>query len=197
MGTAVLDPETEIERYTDDETRSALAIAFFRAFLYDLVLCEDEIDAGALRQWEEILRGGPVRDYAITRYYRAIAEAKRRARNPANIAAYLVYRMSHGGHPENPNAIFEDGANSDARRCIGCSAPIDEGRRARMVERIDGGYRLADVRTPFDCEDLVGTHLTQEDVSRFVGHEVSFSYQGRMIERIYEELEQEESRSWL
>lgn len=187
MAFVVLEREGEP---ATDESAASLAAAFFRACLYDLVLCEDDLDEVELRRWEAILRGGAVRDYSITRYYKAIVEAKRRSRNPANIAAYLIYRMSHGGHPERPG-ISEDGA--EERLCIGCSAPVDEARRQEMVERIDHGLYLDQVRTPLDCEALVETHLTQAEVSRLVGHEVSFSYQERMIERIYRELEREEA----
>jgi len=183
-----------IERDSSGPSRadaSALAVAFFRACLYDIALCRDDLDEGVLRRWEQILRGGQVRQYSITRYFRAFVEAKRRLRNPTNIAAYLIYKLSHGAHPDRPGELGER-PETGSQRCIACSAPIDEERRRRMVERISGGYRLKDLKTPIDCEELVATHLTQEEVCRFVGHEVSFSYQERLIRRIYEELEHEE-----
>jgi len=188
MATTVLDDIPAAEG-TQSETGGALAVAFFRACLYDLVLCEGELDPPSMRQWEAILRGGDVRDYAITRYFRAIAEAKRRVRKPANISAHLVYRLSHGGPMDALDDAWADEISTDGPHCIGCSAPVDQDRRKAMVERIDKGYRLKHVETPFDCDELVGTHLTQAEVSRFVGHEVSFSYQERMIQEIYEELE--------
>lgn len=191
MAVAVRRSRTEND--VDDERAAALATAFFRASLYDLILCHDELEVDALRRWETILKGGAVSDYSITRYYRAIARAKGRTRNPTNIVAFLVYRMSHGGHPERPGLEADDGSEREGRRCIACGVPLDEERRERMVERIEQGERLNGLRTPFDCEELVDTHLTQEEVSRFVDHEVSFSYQERMIERIYQELEQEET----
>ena len=172
---------------------AALAEAFFRSVLYDLILCHDEVDVGVLRRWEFILRGGRVHEYAITRYFQAIAEAKRRARNPENIAAYLLYRVSHGAPPElgEPLALAKD-KEGGSRRCIACSAPVDEARREAMVRRIRGGLRLRDVHTLLDCEEFVGTHLTQEEMFELVGHEVSFSYQEKKIEEIYRELEREE-----
>jgi len=194
MATTVLEDIPAAEG-TQSETGGALAVAFFRACLYDLVLCEDELDPPAMREWEAILRGGDVHDYAVTRYFRAIAEAKRRVRKPSNISAYLVYRLSHGGPMDAHDDAWADEIRTDGPHCIGCSAPVDPERRQAMVERIDAGYRLADVETPFDCDDLVGTHLTQAEVSRFVGHEISFSYQERMIQSIYEELEAGETDS--
>lgn len=160
----------------------AVAEAFFRSVLYDLILCHDEVDAAVLRRWEFILRRSVVSDYSISRYFEAIAEAKRRARNPENIAAYLLYRVSHGSPPQAEK-------RSPVRRCIACSAPVDEARREAMVRRIRDGLRLQDLRTPLDCEDFVGTHLTQEEMFELVGHEVSFSYQEKKIEEIYRELE--------
>ena len=175
---------------------AALAEAFFRTVLYDLILCHDRVDAGVLRRWEFILRGGRVRDYTITRYFRAIAEAKRRARNPENIAAYLLYRASHGSPPAPEGEKVPAGAGAGGgpgrHRCIACSAPVDEARRQAMVRRIREGLRLRDIRTLLDCEDFVGTHLTQEEMFELVGHEVSFSYQEKKIEEIYRELEQQE-----
>lgn len=194
MATTVLEDIPAAEG-TKSETGGALAVAFFRACLYDLVLCEDELDPPAMRQWEAILRGGDVHDFAITRYFRAIAEAKRRVRKPANIAAYLIYRLSHGGPMDAMDDDWADEISTDGPHCIGCSAPVDRERRGAMVERINAGYRLAQVETPFDCDELVGTHLTQAEVSQFVGHEVSFSYQERMIQEIYAEMEASESDS--
>lgn len=188
MATIVLDDIPAAEEAQSD-TGSALAVAFFRACLYDLVLCEDELDPSSMRQWETILRGGDVRDYAITRYFRAIAEAKRRVRKPANISAYLVYRLSHGGPMDALDDAWADEISTEGPHCIGCSAPVDQQRRSSMVERIDSGFRLPQIATPFDCDEFVGTHLTQAEVSRLVGREVSFSYQERMIRSIYEELD--------
>ena len=194
MATTVLDDISAADG-TQSETGGALAVAFFRACLYDLVLCEEELDPSSMRQWETILRGGDVRDYVITRYFRAIAEAKRRVRKPANIAAYLIYRLSHGGPIDALDDSWADEINANGPHCIGCSAPVDAERRRSMVRRIEDGYRLKQVETPFDCDEIVGTHLTQSEVSRFVGHEVSFSYQERMIRDIYEELEAAEADS--
>lgn len=188
MATTLLEDIPAAEG-THPETGGTLAVAFFRACLYDLVLCEDELDPPAMRQWEAILRGGDVHDFAITRYFRAIAEAKRRVRKPVNIAAYLIYRLSHGGPMNAMDDEWAEAISTDGPNCIGCSAPVDLERRGGMMDRINAGYRLAQVETPFDCDELVGTHLTQAEVSRFVGHEVSFSYQERMIQDIYEELE--------
>ena len=176
-------------RSTEEAQAAEFAVVFYRSCLYDIVLCHDDLDAGVLRRWERILRGGGVRDYSISRYFQAIVEAKRRMRNPDNLAAYLLYRISHGGSLEH--------LEERARRCIACSAPVDEGRRARMAERIHAGYRLPDVRTPLDCEDFVSTHLTQEEMFEFVGHEVSFSYQEKRIQQLYDDLERAEAESHL
>ena len=179
------------ESTIEEQEAATLAVAFFRTVLYDLVLCRDDLDEDVLKRWERVLRGGQVRDYTITRYFRAIAEAKRRMRAPENLSAYLLYRLSHGGHPERPGWEFEPKLPPGVRRCIACSAPIDEERRARMVERIQRGYRLRDVKTPLDCEEFVGTHLTQAEMFELVGHEVSFSYQEKRIQEVYEELERQ------
>lgn len=189
--------ERQSNHSTSEENAVALAIAFFRACLYDIALCQSDLNEEILRQWERILRGGRVQDYSITRYFQAIAGAKKRLRNPSNTVAYVIYKMSHGGHPETPGAEFHEQHSQDARHCIACSAPIDEGRRQRMVERITQGYRLKDVKTPLDCDELVNTHLTQEEIFQFVGHEVSFSHQEKKIQEIYEELERREARSKL
>lgn len=184
-----------IEREASQFAREAstLAIAFFRVCLYDLVLCQQDLDKEVLRRWERILRGGFVKDYSITRYFLALVEAKRRLRNPINVVAYLIYKMSHGGLPDRPG---EDPDHAIGKsRCIACSAPIDEERRRRMLKRIEDGYRVRDLKTPLDCEEIVNTHLTQEEVFRFVGHEVSFSYQEQKIQEIYEELERQEAEA--
>ena len=189
--------ERQSSNFTREEDAVALAIAFFRACLYDIALCQSDLNEKILRQWERILRGGRVDDYSITRYFQAIAGAKKRLRNPTNTVAYVIYKMSHGGHPEQLSTEFEEQNDQNSRHCIACSAPIDEERRQRMVKRIEQGYRLKDVKTPLDCDEIVNTHLTQEEIFQFVGHEVSFSYQEKKIQEIYDELERQEARSQL
>jgi len=184
--------ERRSSTFAAEEEASQLAVAFFRSCLYDIALGETDLDLDTLRQWERILKRGEVHDFGITRYYQAIAETKARLRNPINVAAYLMYRMSHGDQPD-PSALELDEAQSDGiRHCIACSAPIDEDRRSQMLDRIKEGFRIKQVKTPYDIEQIVNTHLTQEEMCQFVGHEVSFSYQERKIMETYDKLEQQE-----
>ena len=185
--------ERKSSTFAAEEEASALAVAFFRSCLYDIALCEKDLNVNILRRWEGILRGGQVRDYSITRYYQAICETKSRLRNPTNITAYLIYKMSHGGHADYATKPVNGDEENGVRRCIGCSALIDETRRKQMLERIEAGLKIDDVRTPFDLEDMLNTHLTQEEMCKFVGHEVSFSYQERKIQEMYDELEMKET----
>ena len=185
--------ERRSSTFAADEEASQLAVAFFRSCLYDIALCERDLDLDSLRQWESILRGGEVADFSITRYYHAIAETKARLRTPLNVSAYLMYRMSHGDQPD-PAAVDESEISTDGvRHCIACSAPINESRRERMLERIENGYRIKEVKTPYDVEEIVNTHLTQEEMCKFVGHEVSFSYQERKIMEMYEQLQERDA----
>lgn len=167
-----------------------LAIAVFRSCVYEIVLCQTDLDWDALRRWEFILKGGEVKYYSITRRFQAFARAKQRARNPENISAYLIYRLSHGGAgPEDGLALDEE--TTDHQRgphCISCGSLIDQARRARMLERIRAGFRMSDLKVPIDCEELVNTHLTQAEMNEFVGHQVSFSYQEKLINEAFDEL---------
>ena len=182
--------ERKSSTFAADEEVSQLAVAFFRSCLYDIALCETDLDLDVLRQWENILRGGEVHDYSITRYYLAISQTKSRLRNSMNISAYLMYRMSHGDEPDPSLAELDGNSEDGARHCIACSAPIDEERRQAMLDRITEGYRIKQVKTAFDVEEIVNTHLTQEEMCQFVGHEVSFSYQERKILETYATLEE-------
>jgi hypothetical protein len=159
-----------------------LAIAFFRSCVFDIILCDHHLDENALRQWEFILRGAEVRDYSVTRRFMAMVEAKKRMRKPENMSAYLIYKISHGGFSE-PHAE----QNASGPHCIGCSAPVDVARHDAMVKRIKSGLRLKQIQT-IDCAEFVNTHLTQEEMNEFIGHELSFSYQETKIEEVYEEL---------
>jgi hypothetical protein len=179
--------------FAAEKEAGTMAVAFFRSCLYDIALCEKDLDVEVLRRWEWILRGGQVHDYSITRYYQAIADTKARLRNPTNISAYLIYKMTHGGHPDQEIADLNGDESEGIRRCIACSAPIDEERRRNMLGKIKCGYRLKDVKTPYDIDEMVNTHLTQEEMCTFVGHEVSFSYQEKKIQETYDELEQNET----
>ena len=178
--------------FAAEKEAGTMAVAFFRSCLYDIALCEKDLDVEVLRRWEWILRGGQVQDYSITRYYKAIAQTKARLRNPTNISAYLIYKMTHGGHPDQEIANLSGDEIAGIRRCIACSAPIDEERRRKMLEKIETGYQINDVKTPFDIDEMVNTHLTQEEMCMFVGHEVSFSYQEKKIQEMYNELEEKE-----
>jgi hypothetical protein len=53
------------------------------------------------------------------------------------------------------------------------------------------------VKAPLDCDEIVNTHLTQEEIFQFVGHEVSFSYQEKKIQEIYDEFERQQAKSQL
>ncbi|MCI2429713.1 hypothetical protein LM602_00025 [Candidatus Acetothermia bacterium] len=173
-----------------------LAIAIFRSCVYELVLCETELDWQALRRWEFILKGADVRDYAITRRFQAFAEAKKRLRNPENVAAYLLYRLSHGGADSEEQALVTERGQADQQgpHCIACGGPMDLSRRQKMLERIEQGLRLKDIKNPLDCEDFIHTHLTQAEMGKFIGHQVSFSYQERIISEIFDELAEQNAR---
>lgn len=166
-----------------------LAIAVFRSCVYEIALCETDLDWDALRRWEFILKRGEVKDYAITRRFQAFARAKQRARNPENLSAYLLYRLSHGGAgPEDGLVLDEETEQQKGAHCITCGGLIDPARRARMLERIRAGFRMSDLKVPIDCEELVNTHLTQAEMNEFVGHQVSFSYQEKLINEAFDEL---------
>jgi hypothetical protein len=47
---------------------------------------------------------------------------------------------------------------------------------------------MSDLKVPLDCEEFVNTHLTQAEMSEFVGHQVSFSYQEKLINEAFDEL---------
>jgi hypothetical protein len=159
-----------------------LAIAFFRSVIFDIILCDNQFDEEALKRWEFILRGGDVQEYTVTRRFQAIVEAKKRLRKPENISAFLIYRISHGSFSE-----LHEEQNANGPHCIGCSTSMDIARREAMVKRIKQGLRLKHLHT-LDCAEFVHTHLTQEEMNEFIGHELSFSYQEAKIEEIYEEL---------
>lgn len=167
-----------------------LAIAVFRSCVYEIALCQTDLDWEALRRWEFILKSGDVKDYAITRRFQAFARAKQRARNPENVSAYLLYRLSHGGAGPEDGLILDEAPNHQQKgpHCITCGGLIDQNRRARMLERIRAGFRMADLKVPIDCEELVNTHLTQAEMNEFVGHQVSFSYQEKLINEAFDEL---------
>ena len=103
-----------------------------------------------------------------------------------------MYRMSHGEEPDPSLSDLSGNAQDGSRHCIACSAPIDELRRQSMLDRITEGYRIKQVKTAYDVEEIVNTHLTQEEMCQFVGHEVSFSYQERKILETYAKLEENE-----
>lgn len=172
-----------------------LAIAVFRSCIYEIALCQTELDWEALRRWELILRGGEVKEYSITRRFQAFAQAKRRARNPENVSAYLLYRISHGGAEEGVLLDEEADTKQIGPHCIACGGLIDEARRKRMLDKIRQGFRMSDLKIPLDCEELVNTHLTQAEMCEFVGHQVSFSYQEKVIEEAFEELALQNARS--
>jgi hypothetical protein len=165
-----------------------LAIAVFRSCVYEIALCEMELDWEALRRWELILRGGDVKEYLITRRFQAFAQAKRRARNRDNVSAYLLYRLSHGGAGPDEGLLIDDETTEKGPHCIACGGLIDMTRRTQMLARIRQGFRMTNLTVPLDCEDLVNTHLTQAEMCEFVGHQVSFSYQERIINEAFDEL---------
>jgi hypothetical protein len=63
-----------------------------------------------------------------------------------------------------------------------------------MLERIRAGFRMSDLKVPLDCEEFVNTHLTQAEMNEFIGHQVSFSYQEKLINEAFDELIEQERR---
>ncbi len=185
-----------MEKISDRLEPTQLAIAVFRSYVYEIALCQTDLDWEALQRWEFILRGGNVKDYSITRRFQAFAQAKKRARNPENIAAYLLYRLSHGRTSPGEGLLLDEETADHQKgpHCIGCSGLIDQTRRTHMLERIRQGFRMSDLTVPLDCEDLVNTHLTQAEMCEFVGHQVSFSYQEKLINEIFDELAAQKAR---
>lgn len=191
----------------DPEGVRALARELFRLCFLKLMVCQpacqpDEISS--LKLWEELYfaecsvssptssrQVQPAIHYPITRRVLAYQRAKERARNPVDIRALLVYEISHGTEEV---AEKEDAPEGPCRghACKKCGDPIDSNKRHELLKRIEKGYRLWQLRSLRAADEIVGTHLTHEDVFRFTGYEVNLDRLRReVIIPLYDQLESE------
>lgn len=180
----------------DPEGVKALVRELFRFCFLKLVICHPACQPNqisSLKQWEELYlaESSASSHYPITRRLLAYQRAKERARNPVDIRALLVYEISHGTEevPEKEDAP-EDLCRGHA--CKKCGDPINPTRRQRLLERIEKGYRLWQLRSIRAADEIMGTHLTHEDVFRFTGYEVNLDRLRReVIGPLYDQLESE------
>lgn len=201
----------------DPEGVGALARALFRHCFLKIMICKqacqpDEISS--LKLWEELYSTGPSSDdpisrqapafqavssepitrYPATRRVLAYQQAKQRARNPTDIRALLVYEVSHGTEDvaESEGDGCESEASSKAHACRKCGGPVDYAKRQTLLERIEKGYRLWQLRSIRAADEIVGTHLTRDEVFKFTGYEVNFDrLKQKVIKPIYDQLESE------
>lgn len=190
-----------------------LARELFRLCFLKLMICQsacqpDEISS--LKLWEELYfaecgvsshtssrRTQPAIHYPITRRILAYQQAKERARNPVDIRALLVYEISHGSEEVTEKEDMP-GDSCRGHACKKCGDPIDSNRRQRLLEHIEKGYRLWKLRSLRAADEIVGTHLTREEVFRFTGYEVNFDRLRReVIDPLYNQLESEVRNRWL
>ena len=171
------------------EIAQRLAAEVFRHCLLKLVICHKGCkpkEVEALEGWELLARPEE-RDFQPRWTYTVLAfqQAKGELRNPENLRALLVSKISHT--PDLAWASTERG-----RLCPKCGGEIDYVKREVLLQRIQEGLRLRHLRRPADCDLLIGTHLTEEEIFQFVGHEVNLSRVERFVRQCYEELLREQ-----
>ena len=162
-----------------------LAAEIFRSCLLRMIACRrgcQPKEVQALEGWELLARPEE-RDFQPrwTRWILAFQQAKEELRNPENLRALLASKASH-----TPDiACLGD---KEGHLCPKCGGQVDYSKREALLGRIEKGFRLRHLRRPLDCEILIGTHLTEEEISQFVGHEVNLSRVERFVRQCYEEL---------
>jgi len=111
----------------------------------------------------------------------AFQQAKEELRNPENLRAFLASKVSH-----TPDIAYT--GEKEGHLCPKCGCEVDYPKREALLGKIEKGFRLRHLRSAQDSEILIGTHLTEEEISRFVGHEVNLSRVERFVRQCYEEL---------
>ncbi len=181
----------ENETQHSNQGFESFLLAFVISCLINIILCKSNFDSDVLKQREEqtkvVLEGFDPRnlisyDYKNARIILASDEAKT-AGNPDNIRGLLVSVISHTnmGEVKGPRCLRND-----------CDLPIDKKRQEHLVRKIKKGHRLSQLKTPEECRELIGTHLTEEQVSKFVKGKkksINFSAQQKRMKKIFEQIE--------
>lgn len=182
----------ENEKQLSNQGFESFLLAFVISCLIDIILCKSNFDSDVLKQREKqikvVLEGFDPRnlisyDYKNARLILASDEAKKTAGNPDNIRGLLVSVISHTNMGEMKGPRCPKNA---------CDLPIDKKRQKHLVKRIKKGYRLSQLKTPEECRELIGTHLTEEQVSKFVKDKkksIHFTAQQKRVKKIFEQIE--------
>lgn len=154
----------------------SLARAMLELFLAEMVMCRDDFEEEDVRFWSESYHRDARRASEVSREIGAYQAAKRRLRmsragNPRNVAAVLLYNVSH-------------------------SAARDKAKHAEWQERISEGFALDRIKLVHEALDLIrdlrGAHLSEHAVGELVGRVVNLDRVSKLVREEYERLERGE-----
>lgn len=175
------------ERGIDPEVVQRMAAEVFRHCVLKLIACQKgcqtQEEVATLRQWEIMAwqtGARPGEEKFTPRWTRRILAyqiAKEELRNPENLRALLASKISH-----TPD-LGEHSLKSSLPHCTKCGGEVDHVKRHALLERIQKGFRLRQLDNPCEAEQLIGTHLTEQEVFGFAGYEVNFARVERFVEQ--------------
>lgn len=177
------------EQNFDGEAIRRLVAEIFRYCYLKLVCCHavcPSREVKYLKEWEELAwscaeeTDGPPFEPRWTRGVLACQHIKGTLPNPNNVRGLIAYELSH---TQELGTRLPPG-----KRCHLCGGEVDHAKREEFLSKIDRGFRLSDLAEPPDAEELIGTHLTEAQVFRLVGHEVNLSRMRKKARACYETL---------
>lgn len=155
-----------------------LARAMLELFLAELIVCRDDFEEEDVRFWSDSYHEDAREARLVTREIGAYRAAKQRLRssragNPRNVAAVLLYNVSHSGLR-------------------------DKTRHAEWQDKVSGGFTLDRVHLAHEAVDVVrglrGSHLSEQAIGKLIGRVVNLDRVSDIVREEYERLEGGEVR---
>lgn len=142
-----------------------------RSYLASLIICQHGYEREDVGFWEKIYleSDGPgTLTNELLAYDRTKERLQRSRRgNPLNVIALLIYNISNTG-------------NLDKERKVSFVSSMETRERITDLDSIQEGIDLV--------ESLYHTHLSRDQVSKLVGHEVNLDRVATMVREEYEKL---------
>lgn len=175
-----------------------LVEAILRAYVYDIIRCKKDLNPKDINFWESQWvinhpRGKKIDigsyDHPFTELLLACSKRKGQLQNhsrgnPENLQTLLLYKICHGVKSSQQE-------KEDNPRCPACGGEVDRDKQKMLLSKINNGYRLQELKDSktYDdfierCDGFVNTHLTEKQISSFVGHEVNIREQMNNVEKL-------------
>lgn len=187
------------------EGHRQLLMNMFLCRLHKLAVCQrgcEPDERASLQLWEQRLSETDPSfeeesrfEPRLTRWVLSYQYVKEQiVRNPDNLCALLIYKISHTEEIEVDKVAFGKESNCFRKDC----GTVDHAKRHIFLEKTGRGLRLAQLKKPVDCIQLItGTHLNEHQISQLIGHKINLSRIEKQVQDRFDILASDDGKGLL